>query len=263
MCKNMTKYLLIGLLCCLSFFAKAQDNPSDMADLMKMLGGVMNASAKDVKPSYEFTGDVLMNITSTNKEGVRKNEGRFQYFFHKDVKDRIGIKPLDVKKEEAVFIVMENGKMITLSEESKTAIVMAFEELNKQIESVNSSSSKKEIAPEFVKTGNKKVINGYECEEYVAEDQESRTICWFTDKIPFDLTAMFKSMGLGDKGGIEALPSNMPKGFMMVLNHYDKKKNTFSEITATQINPNKATAISTQGYKPMNLIDLMQEEGGN
>ncbi|GAB4329055.1 MAG: hypothetical protein OHK0038_03020 [Flammeovirgaceae bacterium] len=255
----MTKYLLIVVLCCLSFFAKSQNNSSDVADLIKMLNNATNVSANDIKPSYEFTGDVVINITSTNKEGVKKNEGRFQYFFHKDAKERLGIKPLGVKKEEAVFIVMENGKMITLSEKSKTAVIMAFEELNQQIESINSSSSKKEIAPEFVKTGNKKVINGYECEEYVSEDAESRTICWFTDKIPFDLTAVFKSMGLGGKESIEALPSNMPQGFMMNLNHYDKKKNTFSDISASLINLNKPTTISTEGYKAMNLVDLMQE----
>lgn len=245
----LKNYLAVFLMVGLSVTVQAQD-------LLDMLSGLFGGSKVELKEVYDFTGDFQLNVFSTDKEGNKKLDGHFRYFYHQDLKERLGIRPLGLKPEETVFTILEKGTMITLDNKTKTAVLLSYEQVSQELEKQNTESIKKELAPSFKKTGNKKQINGYECEEYLAEDAETRTIGWFTDKITFDITSVFSSLGMSNNA--MNMPSNMPKGFMMVLIHYDKRKNTFSEMNVSDVNPKNKTEISTKGYTVMSLSDLMK-----
>lgn len=219
----------------------------------------LSASSKvEMKEQYDFTGDFQLNIFSTDKEGNKRLDGHFRYYYHQKFKDRLGIRPLGLKPEESVFTILENGNMITLDAKTKTAILLSYEQFEKELENQATSSAKKELSASFAKTGNKKSINGFQCEEYLAEDSESRTIAWFTNEISFDITSVFHSLGMDLN-----MPANFPKGLMMILIHYDKRRNTFSEMNVSDVNPQKKTTIETKGYKPMSFSELMKESEGN
>lgn len=95
------------------------------------------------------------------------------------------------------------------------------------------------------KTGNKKTIQGYACEEYVCIDQDRnrRSEVWVTTQLPIDMTRA----GARSPMGAYAMGGDMP-GAMMAGKFY-KNDVLESSMEVTELNAKANYTITIADYK--------------
>lgn len=144
-------------------------------------------------------------------------------------------------KDASTIMDMEKELMITIDEAKKTAFVMSSAMMTKMI--ANQALKAEEKAPvTVVRTGQKKTILGYSCEEVLITSEDSKTISWVTTEIKMDYSKTFGIMAM-------SMNKNMPKngldnqGVMMEMFNYNKKGELDSHMLMTEYK--KETVVKT------------------
>lgn len=196
-----------------------------------------------VQPSYVFTGKVVMKMNTTYGGGdpIAMDMGML---LHKEGKYMAvtmdGGMISDMKsvmdfKDSIVLVMMSMG-----GSKKGMCMDMTSAEFKKQME-------KQKAAPDytkFTKIEETKTILGYKCEGYVYSDADKDMKIWITKEIE----SLYKNYpsSMGGAGGVQ-LPAGMD-GMCMGLVMDDKSAGTHTDMEVTQIDKEKITKISTEGY---------------
>lgn len=223
--------------------------------------GVGNADIKTEK-SYSFTGVIRMD-TEVKKADEDKSTQSQLYNYVDDNSKTFAYKVIS-ENDESALIIMDaaNGAMIILSEKDgeKTAVVTKFDLTSDEDEYENSdeklsiSNAEADENVSFVKTGRTKKIVGYTCEEYQYEDSEEKSTIWITDEIEYDIA---KAMGQAIDD-VE-FSENYPNGFNMETTVISKEDDSKMHSIVKEIDFDKKTTISLDGYKIMKFGYTMDE----
>ncbi|HLP13078.1 MAG TPA: DUF4412 domain-containing protein [Flavobacteriales bacterium] len=203
---------------------------------------------KEIRPTYTFKSNVLMEMRSYDKKGNLESDKVAQMRWQISDEPYTGIEMIDKKENKKIaFSISEADKeqMVTLMENDGQKIAMV-RKVDAASSSQNSSSEKK---PTVTKTGRTKTLLGYNCEEWTSVNEKGeKTEMWVTNEVAIDLS---KTMGMYAKNdkkmGAQMGSSEYPQGFMMEMTHYDTNGEKFMMVTL-EVNANAAKTIETAGY---------------
>lgn len=218
-------------------------------------GNLFGGSNYQLKSSYDFVHDMTMSVTSTGKNGKASKPNNIKYYIGNG--GYLGMEALmEEQKGQKVFMIVDDGSMVTLteSEGSKIAMVIGFN-ADAIAEVSEEEGSNDQVTVK--KTGRTKTILGYKCEEYVAQNEDGTSEIWIAP----DLADMAGEMGKGfgamakqTKVSKNALVTH--KGGLPLEMHYTAKNGEKTDIVTTELNRNKSTSVKTTDYQLMNIGSL-------
>ncbi|GMQ29921.1 DUF4412 domain-containing protein [Algoriphagus confluentis] len=189
-----------------------------------LLGGMMQVA--DTESAYDFTGYMIMEVTSISKKGKAEPPSRINYllsdnsefmgmsFSDPKTPENITTTIMDVKNQAMVILMDNEGQKTSLAMKMDYDQIQALvdEEADDQMEEENYS---------MTKTGNKKDILGYACEEYLVKSEDGQGNYWVTEE-PIEGFSMFspQSNPMVSNKTVEKYQSyfsNAPKGTFLEM----------------------------------------------
>lgn len=219
-----------------------------------MFGGMMKPAPTESE--YAFTGYMVMEVTSTDKKGKSEDPVKMQYLLS-DNSAFMGMSFADPKspensttsimdsKNEAMVVLMENK-----GDKTSFAIKMDYEKMQGLVdEEVEDQLENPEY--KITKTGNKKTILGYQCEEYLITSEDGVGQYWITEK-PIDGLSMFSPqsnpmVSNRTMDRYSSMFSNAPKGSFLEMIFTD------NDGAITEM---KAVEIETNSPRKYNMADF-------
>ncbi|MFN3998170.1 DUF4412 domain-containing protein [Algoriphagus sp.] len=194
-----------------------------------MFGGMMKPAPTEAE--YDFTGYMVMEIITTDKKGKKEDPVNMQYllsnnseFMGMEFKDpkRPGSSTtsiMDTKNQAMVMLMEDKG------EKSSFAIKLDYDKIQGMVDEELEDQAE-DTNYKITKTGNKKTILGYNCEEYEVTSDDGSGIYWITEK-PIDGLSIFSPQSnpmVSNKtmDRYSSMFSNAPKGSFMEMLFTDK-----------------------------------------
>lgn len=154
----------------------------DMSSVMKGLGEEVNTADQ-----YDFFGNVVLEMTSTNKKGKEMDPTRMKSFLAKS-SDYTGIEIVDPKKPESIMTMIydiPNQASVLLMDNDGEKNSFAYKlDINEvAAEAMENAADPMEDDELLIeKTGNTKDILGYACEEYHVKSKDGEGKYWVTSE---------------------------------------------------------------------------------
>jgi hypothetical protein len=178
--------------------AASKQTQKESSDQMNGVFDNMMKSA-NTESEYSFTGYMVMEVTATDKKGKSDPPSKINYLLSKNP-EFMGMSFSDPKSPEAsttTILDSKNEAMVLLMEDkgnkSSMALKMDYDKIQNRVDEEATDQMEKE-GYEITKTGNKKMILGYSCEEYLVKSEEGKGIYWVTEK-PIEGVSMFSPKG--------------------------------------------------------------------
>lgn len=219
-----------------------------------MFGNMMEPAPTE--SAYEFSGFMVMEIVNTDKKGKSENPVQMQYMLSKNP-EFMGMAFIDPENPENLTTTImdtKNQAMVILIDDGKSKSSMSMKVDYEGVqEDVNKEAESKLENPEYKleKTGNKKDILGYSCEEYlvITEDGEGRY--WISEK-PIDGLSIFSPqsnpmISNNTMDRYTSLFSSAPMGSFMEMIFKDKEGNV-TDMKVIELNTNKAKSFTMAEY---------------
>jgi hypothetical protein len=224
--------------------------------LMMRAMGVSGAA--NVKPVYEFDGFIEMTITDY-MDGKQEGESALYTTYIDSKSMDYGMRFSEPGQEGTSIVIFdtENGVMLTLDEEEgeRTGFAVGF--TPDQTEAITQETEEEADAYAAYKTGKKKKILGYSCEEYLIEDDVTRVTMWITDELEGEMKKSY--MQNATFSGIFMQAYNT-KGTVMEYISEEIERNEKTVMTVTAVDLNKRNTISTAGYAIMNMGSVEEKK---
>lgn len=220
-------------------------NTTTEADYSDAFGG----APLEVK-EYSFNHAVDSEMKTFDKKGKLEETFPMQTLYADGSMNLAILMTMD-GANSTVIMDTEEKKSMVLTEVSgmKMAMVTDYEDFEFTEES---QAEIDDATPTFTKTGKTREIAGYSCVLYTGESEDYDAEYWVTDEIDLDMYRGFAAM-YGQQKGKNKLPSDYPQGMMMEMTSVDKKTNEKFVVTVTNVQMNKGTTLSTEGYKSMSF----------
>ena len=223
------------------------------------------SSSTEIDSDYKFDHNLKLNIQSFNKKGKAEDAMEMKMYFS-DSESNFGMELNASGAESFVIYDMATYQMISLIDANGQKIGMSMkidpEKMEKQM---NDSKEKAESETyNFVKTGESKVISGFNCEAYTLDDPDSNEwnqTLWMTEDTDADWMGYMSNMMATNKQmeGSYQMPENYPDGSVIQIISESTKNQEKTIMTVKEINKNQPKTFSTDGYKFMNFPGM----GGN
>ncbi len=213
----------------------------------------------DVQESYTFDHNVKLQIEMYKNGKVKQTEDLTFLFSDGAI---IGMELDDKGNSNMIIMDTEKLQMITLLENNgqKIGVVTAIDD-QQMMQSDQSESD--EFT--FEKTGQKKKISGYACEEYVLKDnndKETHKLWMSKDVSSLWMEAMSEfAIGQNSIPGSSVGADKLPEGGVVQIVMEDTNGEILSVTTVNEYNLNQVTDIKTAGYMFMNMPQGMQLDG--
>ncbi len=234
-----------------------EGNPGGM-DFTKFLGGKVDLKYND---EYNFTSKLYMVTEAYDKKEVMKID-LYMYFSANSPSVGMETKSLTDKEGKsapvASSMVMdgENKCFIILTDlnGSKMGMISAIPDENSAPTQPDGKPIHKINPTNYSKTGNTKVIAGYNCDEYSYTDQENKNTgkVWFTKDINLKIDKRgWQRTGMGAYYGY----SGFEGGIILASEAYDEKGKLMMKAETKEINPNFSHTITVKGatLRQMNI----------
>lgn len=213
-----------------------------------------------VSETYKFDSEIVMEMKQYKGEEVT-NDSRIRFYASSGDKNMGYIMDINTHGQSMSAQVVMDAKantMTTLVNQGGMKMAMQYD-LSKGNSMAGMGGKAAEDAPtdkiakaEVKKTGRSKTILGYKCDEYEIVSEESYGLAWVAPDMPFPsfYESFSKIPGAGSK-----MNSDMPKGFPMLIESWPDGKGTDQKyvIEVVEVNKDKGTTISTEGYQVMKL----------
>lgn len=227
------------------------DSEQSSNAMSKMFGGDV-----DIQDSYSFDHNVKLSIQTFDKNG-KAGEALESRMYFSESEPNFGMDVQAQGAESFIIYDMQTYQMVTLIDNGGQKMGMAlnldpavFEDKNEPVDNTKYS---------FVKTGNTKVISGYNCEEYKMESSESNPdydhTYWLTNDIDANWMGTFSNAMSSNKNMSKnfEVPKDYPKGSMIQMISESRKNKEKSITTVKEYKKNDRVTISTKGYQLMNM----------
>jgi hypothetical protein len=235
--------------------ASAQGIGGTKATGRGLFGGKIDIKYND---EYTFTGRIYMQMETYSKKDVMKSD-YYTYYNSNTLNAGIEVLPLDTKQGNktmpTVFLFDNDNRcfmMLIENGNSKTGIISTLPSDSAMTAQVKNQKGTNPEKATITKTGNSRVIAGYNCDEYkiVDAEKEGYSNVWMTKDVK--LKADKKYWG---KAGMPTF-YNYP-GFegamMLAMESFDKSNNPGMKMETKEINDNFSHSISTAGITFMKM----------
>ncbi len=230
-----------------------------MAGILKGMG--MSGDPVPFDDSYSFSHLIQMNVKNYTKSGKVDDEGVVNTLFNPDSKSMAYevVSGDMAKKGQGKFIIdSKNGAMIILSEDKgeKTGIVYGISSFFQSIGQTYSNEGLETTDtpetylanPKVTKTGRSKTIQGYKCDEYTFNDEDTESEMWVTTDLKLHSQDFFNSLFK-----TSLYSSGMGWGYPMEITSIDKDSGRKSFMQVTKVDENSGTKFSMKEYQITNL----------
>jgi len=231
----------------------------DLQGMMKGLGLSTNPVATD--DVYKFDHLIQMHLESYDKNGNMQDENEFITHFNPKTKSMAyeAISSEAANSSQGIFIIdTENEATIIQTEDNgeKAGIVYGlggyFESIGEEYDDEDldlSETPETYLAnPNVKKTGRTKTIAGYKCEEFIYDDEYSKSHVWITKDMKLNakdfMSTIFKT-SMASHG--------MGWGYMMETTSIDKESGEKSVMQVTKVDNNSHVKFVMSDYEITNL----------
>lgn len=235
-------------------------NSSDAQSSIDKFSGTAN-----VEDSYDFDHNMLLNIDTYDKKGKQQEPMNLRMYFADD-KPNFGMQVEMEGSKNFIIYDMKSYQIVSLIDNNgqKMGVAMKLDP-EKMEEKIDKSSNKDNAEYKFVKTGNSKVISGYNCDEYEMESTESDPewdqSFWVTDEMDANWMENMARMAASNKMMAQKfeIPKGYPEGTIIQIISESTKNKEKSIMTVKEYNKNQKKSFSTTGYQFMTMPSM----GGN
>ena len=237
----------------------------NLKNIMKGMG--LSGEPVPTAETYKFDHLIQMHLENFNKRGKKTDENEFITHFNSN-STSMAYQAIsgDTDSEQGLFIIdAENGATIILTEDNgeKTGIVYGMgaymqtlgEEYDEEDLDMEETPETYLANPDVKKTGRTKTIIGFKCEEFVYNDEYTKSNFWIT-----------KDMNLNSKDFLSTLfktsiaSHGMGWGYMMESTSVDKETGEKSVMKVTRVDTNSNVKFSLSDYKITNLGSFQPTE---
>lgn len=245
-------------------------DPDYQSNYQKNMMQLYSQSSADIpiESSYQFDTQVTYEMVVASDKEI--SEVEYGMWFSKDQAymasqlQKMSKGDKDQSSEIPMSMVSilddKNQAMIILMEEQKIAQVIAMNQIKSagEIETESESESMSETDfSQLKKTGKKKDILGYSCEEYAATDGSMEYSFWITQEVNIYQKNLFYSLSRSLGGSTFHEIPESAKGLMMEMNFSNSATGEKGKMVITDIQ-NETKTLSTEGYNFMNLGAFMK-----
>lgn len=240
-------------------------DPEYQPEYEKQVQQMMTQGAENIKieESYAFNTKVMYNMTVTDPD--TSSDIKYEMWYAEN-EDYMATKTLDTKNSDSkglpnsVLSILDdkNQAIIVILEDQKIAQLLPMNDID-SVEVDESGSVEDDTEFEGLKkTGNSKKILGYNCEEFVTQNDSNKYSFWITQELSlFHKNMLFNlSESLG-ANTFDHIPEEA-KGFMMEMSYenFSKKEKGFMKVLDIEKTNN---SIFMKDYQLMSLGQLMQK----
>lgn len=174
---------------------------------------VTPSKVSTVEKSYTFDLNIVYDMQDLKK---KKDAVPMSSFYSENAMMNI------VDENNSSIFDVKNKVMIMIDEKGKSAMAMSSEMMTRGMDKTVEEETSKYT---MTKTGNKKVIMTYNCEEVISTNTETgeKTIMWFTKDIKNEFAATFGNQMMGGTKSVSKMPKSDMEGVMMEMTSFDKK----------------------------------------
>lgn len=229
-----------------------------MQNMLKSMG--MGGEPVPFENSYSFSYLIQMHIESFDKSGNSTSSGEFISHIDKESQSMAYevISGDMAESGQGIFIIdAKNDAMLILNDKNgeKSGIVYGmgdfFENRGQTYEEEIDLSETPETYlanPNVKKTGKTKTIAGFKCEEYVYEDDESKSHVWITKDLKMNTRDFFSTLF-----NTSLYSHGMGWGYMLETTSINKNSGEKSVMEVTRIDKNSNKRFNLSGYQITNL----------
>lgn len=235
------------------------------ANNQKKLLDMMGAGSENipVEESYSFDTMVVYEMTISN-DAQESSVVNYEMWFPKEavymatkVDNVEGNDNRDMPSSVLSILDDKNQAMIIIMDAQKMAQIIS---MNKMKDIAETENEVELIDSEFQaieKTGNSKKILGYNCQEFVAQNETSKILFWITEELSLFQKNMFFNISQSLGGNTFKNIPESAKGFMMEMHFEDQSSNERGVMKVKDIQ--KITKhILMSDYQVMNLSNFLQ-----
>jgi len=237
-----------------------------MQGFLKGIG--VSSTPVPIAESYHFNHLIQMHIESYDKSGGKTSEGEFITHFNPKSKSMAyQVLSGDMGKPgQGMFIIdAENSATIILSEDNgkKAGMVYGMDGFMQSMEDVYedeeldfSETPESYLAnPNITKTGRKKIVAGFKCDEYVYKDEDTKSEFWITKNLKINTQDYFSTLFK-----TSMYSNGMPWGYTMEVNSENLLTGEKSVMKVTNVETNSNTNFSMSDYEITNLGSFQMPE---
>lgn len=208
-------------------------------DPMSMMGGPV-----DYNSSYTFPLNIMMEVEDF--DGKNSKKSMLQYYG----KESFGMKDPDTG--ELIVMDFNNQSALMLNPKDNTGQAVSLKFLSKMMKDIDMEETDENSSKvQFTKTGNSKVIAGYQSTEYEVITEDGKMNIWFAPEVPFSsieyMQGFSKLFGKQFQGNWDDSFWET-YGFMMQGDVFDKRGKLESRMVVTQVDT-KSYSINTKDYQ--------------
>lgn len=206
----------------------------------------------DYEPTYDFDAYIQMEVSEFEKNGNLKEKMFYDSYISKEAVDYAMVFS-DKKDKSTIIFDSKNSAMLILSESDGefTGFAMGIdpETMKEEMEGQTEESGTDTYAP--YKTGKKKTILGYSCDEYMVDDETSVAHMWVSEKLGEQVRReMLKNQQTFGTAFYYAAYMN---GMVMEYDLTEKENGDRTLMQVTKVDLNQSHSISTRKYTVMSM----------
>lgn len=235
------------------------NDSTETVDISELIGLGTGGQEIAIKPSYQFNSSMKSQFKFYDlKKNKEVGTIFYEYFFSQN--DYIGMKFMDEEGDlgEAFnLMIIDGDQSINFMENEGSKMATGFN-MNEAISMDEATEEDWMSSAQLKQTGKTKQVAGYECNEYVMEDESANRKMTFW--VAPTLSQLANQMGNMYKGmqGKGATMSGNPfaraeGGMVLEMHMIDKKENMAMTMTTHEVNPALSYTFNTEGYQVFNM----------
>jgi hypothetical protein len=229
------------------------------AAMMKALGLTDNVPYES---DYSFDAYIQMEISNYKKNGNLDDQMVYDNYIHKTKADYAMVFK-DGKDQSTIIFDTKNSAMLILSESNgeKTGFATSIdpEAMAEMVKDYEVEEETTGLDPyNLKKTGKTKTILGYQCDEYLWEDESSEVYMWMSEKLGKEVRKEW--MNNQQAFGAMFTHAYALNGMVLEYDLLDKDNGKKTIMLVTKIDLNHNHSVATGGYTVMSLRKKTEEE---
>lgn len=217
----------------------------------------------DYESNYKFDSYIQMEVSEYKKNEKLKDQQVYDTHISKERMDYAMVFKDDGSTSTVIFDPV-NGAMLILADNDgeKTGFAMAIDSatLAETAEEMAEESGEEVDTEDYrpYKTGKKKEILGYSCEEYLIDDETSEIHMWVSDELGKEVRKdMLKNQ---QTFGALFYHAAYMEGMVMEYEYFDKEEEEKTVMKITDIDLKRNHSIATGSYAILSMKNQTPEE---
>ena len=199
---------------------------------------------------YEFDAWFEMTITEYSKKGNAEDPVKYDNYINRNSGD-YGMEFMEDDTRSTIIFDADKYAMLILTQDAGErtgfATILDPETVAETLEDEGLEAG--DLNP--VKTGNTKKILGYNCDEYLIEDEQSEVHMWISEELGKELSK--EMLGNSNAFGGSFRYAGVVDGMILEYDVIDTQSGEKTEMLVTDLDLKKAGSLSTEGFQILTM----------